>query len=187
MRLATGRQVLTIMHAGRIARPLTRRADAYRQPPAENSRRWQKIEKQVSGPRRVEDAKHNVLMPMQRTASEGPKGKATWKQLRGRVGLTGMRTLTRYYSIGLLSATLLAPVATLPQDDHRNEQRRKPKTCYRTQGIMMNMHGTTRGPCISHVARGKHEINRFYPAQREISKPTGINHNHSDAVKVEIR
>ena len=37
-----------------------------------------------------------------------------------------MRTLTRYYSIGLLSATLLAPVAILPgtafaQDDHRKE------------------------------------------------------------------
>ncbi len=37
-----------------------------------------------------------------------------------------MRTLTRFYSIGLLSATLLTPVAILPgtalaQDDHRKE------------------------------------------------------------------
>src|SRR5579863_2938622 len=37
-----------------------------------------------------------------------------------------MKTLTRYYSIGLLSATLLTPVAILPgtalaQDDHRKE------------------------------------------------------------------
>ena|SRR5258706_6368380 len=44
-----------------------------------------------------------------------------------------MRTLTRYYSIGLLSATLLAPVAALAQDDHRNEQRREAENARRYQ------------------------------------------------------
>jgi hypothetical protein len=41
-----------------------------------------------------------------------------------------MRTLSRVYGIGLLGATLLAPVAFLPatalaQDDYRNEQRKE--------------------------------------------------------------
>lgn len=41
-------------------------------------------------------------------------------------GLTGMRTLSRISAIGLLGATLLAPVVFLPvsaqaQDDHRKE------------------------------------------------------------------
>jgi hypothetical protein len=52
------------------------------------------------------------------------------KQLTASLNLTGMRTLTRFYGIGLLSATLMAPVAILPvmalaQDDHRNEQRKE--------------------------------------------------------------
>ncbi len=43
-----------------------------------------------------------------------------------RPGLRGMRTLPRYYSVGLLSATLLTPVAissdtALAQDEHRKE------------------------------------------------------------------
>jgi hypothetical protein len=42
------------------------------------------------------------------------------------LGLKGMRTLSRIYAIGLLGATLLAPLAYLPvsaqaQDDHRKE------------------------------------------------------------------
>jgi len=49
-----------------------------------------------------------------------------------------MRTLTRYYGIGLLSATLVAAVAILPgtslaQDNHRNEERREAENARRYQ------------------------------------------------------
>jgi hypothetical protein len=41
------------------------------------------------------------------------------------LNLMSMRTLTRYYSIGLLSATLLAPVAILPGTALAQDERRK--------------------------------------------------------------
>jgi hypothetical protein len=56
-------------------------------------------------------------------------GKGRLKQTLTARGLTGMRTLSRIYGIGVLGATLLAPVAFLPAtalaQDHRDEQRKE--------------------------------------------------------------
>lgn len=58
--------------------------------------------------------------------------------MSGRLGLTGMKPLTRYFGIGLLSVTSLTLVSILPgaalaQDDHRYDQRREAENNRRYQ------------------------------------------------------
>jgi Ni/Co efflux regulator RcnB len=109
-----------------------------------------------------------------------------------------MRTLTRCYSIGLLSATLLAPVAILPgaalaQDDHRNEQRREAENARRYQDARhhdeheWNEHEDRAFRMwFTERHRKYNDFDRL--SRREQEAYWDWRHNHSDAqLKIEIR
>ena len=108
-------------------------------------------------------------------------------------GLTGMKTLTRFYSIGLLSATLMTPIATLAQDDHRNDQRKEAENARRYQDARHHDEHAWN----DHEDRAYHmwleERHRKYNDfdrlnARDQQAYWDWRHNHSDAqLKIEIR
>ena len=109
-----------------------------------------------------------------------------------------MRTLTRYYGISFLSATLLASMATfsgtvMAQDEHRNEQRREAQNARRYQDTRHHDEHAWN----EHEDRAYHvwvdERHRKYSdfdrlRDRDRQAYWDWRHNHSDAqLKIEVR
>src|SRR6202011_4089153 len=78
------------------------------------------------------DAKHNDPNADARHTKKRRSPSKALKKVNGGLDLTGMKTLTRFYGIGILTATLMAPVAAVAQD-HRTEERREAENNRRYQ------------------------------------------------------
>jgi hypothetical protein len=103
-----------------------------------------------------------------------------------------MKTLTRFYGIALLSATLLAPVATLAQDDHRNEQRREAENNRRYHGRHHDEHAWNEHEDRAYrmwLGERHRKYNDFDRINRRDQQSYwDWRHSHSDAqLKIEIR
>ena len=115
------------------------------------------------------------------------------KQLRARLGLTGMKTLTRVYGIGILTATLMSPVAAVAQDDHRNEERREAENNRRYQDarhhdehVWNNHEDQAYRVWLEERHRKYNDFDRLN--ERDRQSYWDWRHNHSDAqLKIEIR
>ena len=116
----------------------------------------------------------------------------------GGPALTGMRTLTRFYGIGVLSATLMAPVALVPsralaQDEHRNEQRREAENNRRYQDARHHDEHAWNEHEDRAYRMWLEERHRKYNDFERINERDrqaywDWRHNHSDAqVKIDIR
>jgi len=122
-----------------------------------------------------------------------PKGEKAAKQLRVQRDLTGMKTLTRLLGIGLLSAMVIAPVAVLAQDEHRNEQRREAENNRKYQDAKHHDEHAWNSHEDQAYRMWFQERHRKYNdfdrlSERDRQNYWNWRHNHSDAqLKIEIR
>jgi hypothetical protein len=102
-----------------------------------------------------------------------------------------MRTLTRYYGIGLLTATLLTPVAILPgtalaQDDHRNEQRKYQDAKHHDEHVWNDHEDRAYHMWVEERHRKYSDFDRLNARDRQAY--WDWRHDHSDAqLKIDIR
>src|SRR5882757_8672083 len=104
-----------------------------------------------------------------------------------------MTTLTRFfYGIGLLSAISIAPIATLAQDDHRNEQRREGENRryqdarHHDEHVWNNHEDQAYRMWFRERRRKYNDFDRLNERDRQAY--WDWRHNHSDAqLKIEIR